>query len=281
MYFKNVYKEKISGIDDYIEKYLDSQENIEPLMKDAMKYSVLNGGKRLRSILCTEICSLFGGDYKKSMPFAMAIELIHAYSLVHDDLPCMDNADMRRGMPSCHKKYGEGFAVLTGDALLNLAYEVMADECYKGTHGAAGAMKTIADCAGVHGMVNGQAIDLRLPTCINVTEDDLIMLIEQKTMALIRASIISGAIVAGCSDEQINLLEQYAYSLGLAFQIRDDFEDEIEDGQDANDSPNFINILGRDAAKEKLELHQKKAYDIISSFDENSFLCAFHKYLFD
>ena len=281
MYFKNLCKEKISGIDDYIEKYLDSQENIEPLMKDAMKYSVLNGGKRLRSILCTEICSLFGGDYKKSMPFAMAIELIHAYSLVHDDLPCMDNADMRRGMPSCHKKYGEGFAVLTGDALLNLAYEVMADECYKGTHGAASAMKTIADCAGIHGMVNGQAIDLRLPTCINVTEDDLIMLIEQKTMALIRASIISGAIVAGCSDEQINLLEQYAYSLGLAFQIRDDFEDEIEDGQDANDSPNFINILGRDAAKEKLELHQKKAYDIISSFDENSFLCAFHKYLFD
>ena len=264
MYFKNLYKEKISGIDDYIEKYLDSQENIEPLMKDAMKYSVLNGGKRLRSILCTEICSLFGGDYKKSMPFAMAIELIHAYSLVHDDLPCMDNADMRRGMPSCHKKYGEGFAVLTGDALLNLAYEVMADECYKGTHGAASAMKTIADCAGIHGMVNGQAIDLRLPTCINVTEDDLIMLIEQKTMALIRASIISGAIVAGCSDEQINLLEQYAYSLGLAFQIRDDFEDEIEDGQDANDSPNFIKILGRDAAKEKLELHQKKAYDIIS-----------------
>ena len=273
--------DKAKQIEEIIGSYLPKEEGYQKTVLEAMNYSVLAGGKRLRPMLMKETFELFGGTGKIVEPFMAALEMIHTYSLVHDDLPCMDNADMRRGMPSCHKKYGEGFAVLTGDALLNLAYEVMADECYKGTHGAASAMKTIADCAGIHGMVNGQAIDLRLPTCINVTEDDLIMLIEQKTMALIRASIISGAVVAGCSDEQINLLEQYAYSLGLAFQIRDDFEDEIEDGQDANDSPNFINILGRDAAKEKLELHKKKAYDIISSFDENSFLCAFHKYLFD
>jgi geranylgeranyl diphosphate synthase type II len=281
MDFQEVYKAKISQIDDYIEKYLDSQKNIEPLMKEAMKYSVLNGGKRLRSILCTEICALLGADRKKSMPFAMAIEFIHAYSLVHDDLPSMDNADTRRGMPSCHKKYGEGFAVLTGDALLNLAYEVMAQECSNGTEGAADAMKIIANCAGIHGMVNGQAIDLKLPECEHVTEADLITLIEQKTMALIRASVISGAIVAGASDNNIKLLEEYAYSLGLAFQIRDDFEDEIEDGADANDSPNFINILGRNAAYDKLEIHQKKAYNIISSFGDDSFLCDFHKYLFN
>lgn len=281
MNFKELYKDKIEKIDIYIENYLDSQENIEPLMKESMKYSVLNGGKRLRSILCTEICSLLGVDSQKAMPFAMAIEFIHAYSLVHDDLPSMDNADTRRGMPSCHKKFGEGFAVLTGDALLNLAYEVMADECLNGTQGAAEAMKIIANCAGIHGMVNGQAIDLKLPECERVTESDLITLIEQKTMALIRACVISGAIVAQTSEKNIKLLDEYAYNLGLAFQIRDDFEDEIEDGADANDSPNFINILGREAAHDKLEFHQKKAYDIIRTFGEDSFLCAFHKYLFN
>ena len=161
MDFKQRYKDKISAIDEFIEQYIDSQQDVEQELKEAIKYSVLNGGKRLRSILCTEVCSLMGGSVEDAMPFAAAIEFIHAYSLVHDDLPCMDNADMRRGMPSCHKKYGEGLAVLVGDALLNLAFEVMAQQCCNGVKGGAIALKTIATCSGIHGMVNGQAIDLK------------------------------------------------------------------------------------------------------------------------
>ena len=281
MDFKLTYKDKISSIDEFIEHYIDLQKDVEDELKDAMKYSVLNGGKRLRSILCTEVCSLCGGDVESAMPFAAAIEFIHAYSLVHDDLPCMDNADMRRGMPSCHKKYGEGLAVLVGDALLNLAYEIMADECCKGIKGGADALRIIAGCAGIHGMVNGQAIDLKIPGRCDVTEKELITLIEQKTMALIRAAVLSGAHIAGASEADVKKLDEYAYNLGLAFQIRDDFEDEIEDGEQANDCPNFINILGRDVAQKKLEFHHKKAYDIVCSYDMNCFLAEFHRYLFN
>ncbi len=281
MSFTDIYNDKIKNIDLYIENYLDSLEGVESTLSESLKYSVLNGGKRLRSILCTEICSLFGKDISLALPYAAAIEFIHAYSLVHDDLPCMDNADTRRGMPSCHKKYGEGNAVLTGDALLNLAYEIMCEQCISGDTNRVKAMKVIANCSGVYGMVNGQAIDLKLPQCDNVTENQLVLLIEQKTMALIRASIISGAVLAECDENEMKLLEEYAYNLGLAFQIRDDFEDEEEDAEDVNDCPNFLNILGRDKAKEKLDFHAEKAYKIISSFDKNSFLCEFHKKLFN
>lgn len=279
MDFKEFYAKKVNEIDNSIKVFFDGIENIEPTLKSSMEYSVLNGGKRLRSILCTEIANLFGGNYRDVLPFAMAIEFIHAYSLVHDDLPSMDNADTRRGMPSCHKKYGEGNAILTGDALLNTAYELVIEECSKGAP-QINASKIIANCAGIYGMVNGQAIDLKLPMCDEVTEEDLIALIEQKTMALIRASIISSAYISGCDEKNIEDLEDYSYHLGLAFQIRDDFEDEIEDGADINDCPNFINVLGRDKAKERLEFHQSKAYEIISKYGKDSFLCDFHKYLF-
>ena len=164
---------------------------------------------------------------------------------------------------------------------MNLAYEIMCEQCIDGNINKVKAMKTIANCSGVYGMVNGQAIDLKLPQCDNVTESQLVRLIEQKTMALIRASIISGAILAQCSEDEMKLLEEYAYNLGLAFQIRDDFEDEEEDLEDANDCPNFLNILGREKAKQKLDFHADRAYKIISAFDEGSFLCDFHKKLFN
>ena len=129
MSFETIYKEKITYIDNYISNYLSSYKNASPELVEAMKYSVLNGGKRLRSILCTEICSMLGGNRDDAMPFACAIELIHAYSLVHDDLPAMDNADTRRGQASCHKKFGEAIGILCGDALLNSAFEIMLDNC--------------------------------------------------------------------------------------------------------------------------------------------------------
>ncbi len=279
MDFKQTYSDKIKFIDNYIESYLDNLDGIQSDLHSALKYAVLGGGKRLRSILCTEICTMMGGSMDDALPYATAIELIHAYSLVHDDLPSMDNADERRGMPSCHKKYGEGFAVLTGDGLLNLAFETMTKACISGGARSVLAMDAVGRASGVFGMVNGQAVDLMLASKKDTTEAELIGLIEQKTMALIKAAIISGAIMAGCDEGTLAKLDEYAYHLGLAFQIRDDFEDEIQD-EDESDSPNFINILGREQAASKLEYHQKAAYDIISSYDDDSFLCAFHKFLF-
>ena len=280
MNFKDEYKEKIENTDRYIEAYLDGLDGAEPELIDAMKYSVLNGGKRLRSILCTEICAENGGNADDAMPYAAAIEFIHAYSLVHDDLPCMDNADMRRGIPSCHKKFGQAQAVLTGDALLNLAFELMSTRCVEGGQKEVRAMNTVARCSGVFGMVGGQAIDLKLPFRSDITEGELTRLIERKTMALIRAAVISGAIIADCGEEKIALLEEYAYHLGLAFQIRDDFEDEAEDAADKNNCPNFINVLGRDEAAKKLKFHADSARRIIENYGEESFLCRFHDYLF-
>ncbi len=280
MNFKEEYKKKIENTDRYIGAYLDSLDGVETELVAAMKYSVLNGGKRLRSILCTEICAENGGSADDALPYAAAIEFIHAYSLVHDDLPCMDNADMRRGMPSCHKKFGETQAVLTGDGLLNLAFELMSASCMSGGQKEVRAMNTVAHCSGVFGMVGGQAIDLKLAFCCDITEEELTRLIERKTMALIRAAIISGAVIADCGDEKIASLEKYAYHLGLAFQIRDDFEDEAEDAADKNNCPNFINVLGRDEAAKRLKYHADSARGIIAAYGEDSFICRFHDYLF-
>ena len=280
MNFNEEYKRKIENTDKYIETYFDGLDGVEKELIEAMKYSVLNGGKRLRSILCTEICAENGGDPADALPYAAAIEFIHAYSLVHDDLPCMDNADMRRGMPSCHKKFGQAQAVLTGDGLLNLAFELMSARCIDGGQKEVRAMNTVAHCSGVFGMVGGQSIDLKLPLSSHITEEELTRLIERKTMALIRASIISGALIADCGKEKIARLEEYAYHLGLAFQIRDDFEDEAEDAADKNNCPNFINVLGRDEAANRLKYHADSARKIIETYGEDSFLCRFHDYLF-
>ncbi|MBR3933877.1 MAG: polyprenyl synthetase family protein [Clostridia bacterium] len=278
MNFNNRYKEKIKNIDTYISEYLSDYKKASPNLIDAMKYSVLNGGKRLRSVLCTEVCSMLGGDAKKAMPFACGIELIHAYSLVHDDLPAMDNADTRRGQPSCHKKYGEAMGILCGDALLNSAYELMLSNC--DDESCVKAAKILAETAGSEGMITGQVKDLYVGSSGNVTKDVLIDIIEQKTMAIIRGSVLAGSIIAGANDKTLFKMEKFAYSLGLAFQIRDDFEDIAEDVAGQNDCPNFINAMGESNAKELLDYHSNICKQIISEFDNKGFLTEFLNYLF-
>ncbi len=270
MNFKSEYENRIHDIDKFIENYIDSIKGIEPILKDGMKYAVLNGGKRLRSILCTEICQALGGNKDKSMPYAAAIEFIHAYSLVHDDLPAMDNADFRRGMPSCHKKYGEDIAILIGDALLNTAYELMLE--YADSSNAISAMKVIANSAGVYGMVNGQMQDLDMLSKKDITGADLVRLIEQKTMALIRGAAVSGAIIADCDETTVNIVDKYAYHLGLAFQIRDDFEDYSEDKESEHACPNFINISGFDSAEKKLIHNKMETVKYLNMINNNEFL---------
>lgn len=277
--FFSEYKDRINCIDRYMEKRFAEFENCEDVLYDAMHYSVFNGGKRIRSVLCVETAKMLGADDEAALPFAMGIELIHAFSLVHDDLPCMDNADMRRSQPSCHKKFGEAMALLAGDALLNTAYEIMAAECEKNS-GCISAMRHILKAAGVYGMINGQIRDLKLSECGNADEKSLIALIEQKTMALIMTSVISGAYIADADKTTLDKLEEFAYCVGMAFQIRDDFEDEQEDMQSQHDSPNFINVLGREKALEKMNYYSNKAFEIIAEFENNNFIKKLLEYLF-
>lgn len=277
--FFSEYKERIKCIDSYMEKRFGEFKNCEDVIYDAMHYSVFNGGKRIRSVLCVETARMLGADEDVALPFAMGIELIHAFSLVHDDLPCMDNADTRRSQPSCHKKFGETMALLAGDALLNTAYEIMAAECAKNAK-AALAMQHIAKSAGVNGMINGQVRDLELAENGNADESKLIALIEQKTMALIMTGVMSGAYIAGADEKTLKKLEEFAYCIGMAFQIRDDFEDEEEDKNSEHAVPNFINVLGRSKALEKMNYYSGKAIEIIDAFENNGFIKGLVEYLF-
>ncbi|MBR2404843.1 MAG: polyprenyl synthetase family protein [Clostridia bacterium] len=280
MNFKEAYSQKIELIDNYITFHLDSKySEVSPELAEAMKYSVLNGGKRLRSILCIEICHMLGGSAEKALPFAAAIEMIHAYSLVHDDLPAMDNSDVRRGMPSCHKKFGEAMGILCGDALLNAAYELISESCEDSS--SVQAFKCIAAAAGAKGMIDGQVIDLNVAATNECYLKLLTKLIELKTMALIRAAILTGACIANCDEKIMSDMSEFAYHLGLAFQLRDDFEDIIEDGAQCGDSPNFVNFLGAANAKEMLENHAASAANILKRYDNSEFLSQLHSFLFD
>ena len=279
--FKSAYRDRIKIVDSYMKSYFEKFGDCEDELCSAMEYAVFGGGKRIRSILCIETARMLTGDIQKALPFATAIEFIHAFSLVHDDLPCMDNDDMRRGLLSCHKKYGEALALLAGDALLNTAHEIMALECEKGGAGAILAMRHIAKSAGINGMINGQVRDIKLSESENADEDKLIALIEQKTMAMIMTGVVSAAYLSDADEKTVSELEEFAYNLGVAFQIRDDFEDEDEDMQDEHKSPNFINILGREAALKRMIYHKEKAEAIISKYENNAFIFGLLEFLFN
>ena len=214
------------------------------------------------------------------MPFAAAIECIHAYSLVHDDLPSMDNDDFRRGQPSCHKKYGEGTAILIGDALLNLAFEQMSAVCAKNQPYAAQAMEYIAKAAGGRGMIGGQIQDLAIMQKGKAEKAVLLAMIKGKTAALIQAGAVSGALIAGADAKAIHLVEQYAYHLGIAFQLRDDLEDTSQDLDTAHDNPNFLNLLGQDATVSEMRFHIQRAAEFLQMLPNHTFLNAMGTYLF-
>lgn len=278
--FYKEYEKRIDEIDTYMHTCLKSFEDCENVLSESMNYAVFNGGKRIRSILCMETAKMLTGSSDKAYPFAAAIEMIHAFSLVHDDLPCMDNADLRRSLPSCHKKYGEAIALLAGDALLNTAFEIMTQECLKGGKASINAMASVGKATGVHGMINGQIRDIELMASEDATEEELLRLIEQKTMALMITSVEAAALVSEADSETLRDLKEFAYNLGIAFQIRDDFEDEEEDKADSQNSPNFINTLGRDNAKARLNAYADKARQIIEKYPRNEFIKGLLNFLF-
>ncbi len=190
---------------------------------EAMRYCVLSGGKRFRPLLCLGACEAAGASAEQALPVACAVELIHAYSLVHDDLPAMDNAELRRGQPACHRRYGEGNAILVGDALLTLAFELLSGD---GLPHTLAIIRTISRASGTTGLIGGQVLDLevlgggRRPTTSLLTE-----IAKRKTAALIAASVVAGALAAGAPRQRLRSLERYGADLGLAFQLIDDVHD--------------------------------------------------------
>ena len=227
----------------------------------AARYSLLAGGKRLRPVLLLAACSMLGSDQAVAMPFACALEMIHTYSLIHDDLPCMDDDDLRRGLPTCHKVYGEAMAVLAGDALLNRAFEILLDAALSGGSGRLEAARIISEAAGSRGMIGGQALDLAAEGQ-KITASELRKLHQMKTGALIKAPVLAAASLAGAPARAKNCLDGYASAIGLGFQIKDDILDVTADsstmgkttGKDQRDlKPTYVSIFGLAEAQRLLE----------------------------
>ena len=261
-------QEKLRSKKDAIERSLDHFLPVEknPLA-EAMRYAVFAGGKRFRPLLALLSGDCFDLSQAEVLPFGCVVELIHNYSLVHDDLPMMDNDDFRRGRPSCHKVFGEDIALLAGDSLLTLAFEVLASAPWEDSKSARKERMTreIARCAGIQGMVGGQLLDITL-TLDALSEDNLQDLMAKKTGALIMTSVSVGPILAGASSSLVQAMTDYGKNLGLAFQMRDDILDsEHFTSQDPPQHPNAASFYGVDVAKKKLEQHIQSALEALHS----------------
>lgn len=246
-------------------------------LKEAMAYSVLDGGKRIRACLVLMFCSLHDGDQLSALPLASALEAVHAHSLVHDDLPCMDNSDMRRGKPSCHKRYGEATALLAGDGLLNKAYGIIAGAKELSFEQKARAVEILAYHTGEDGMLGGQQLDMYYEN--KQTNEDILNLIQsKKTGALIRAACLLGCVAAEkWDDESFKRAADYAENLGRAFQITDDILDvtstEKELGKpvgsdEYNGKSTYVSVLGLSKAREKAAQLTQNAIDALSVYGQ-------------
>lgn len=263
-------------VDQSLKAYFDREREYNKVLYDSMAYSINVGGKRVRPILMILAYYIYKSDYKKVLSPAMAIEMIHTYSLIHDDLPCMDNDDLRRGKPTNHKVFGEAIAVLAGDALLNEAMKVLVDYSLEEGRDALRATKIIADAAGSDGMIGGQIVDIINEEKEEISLDELNYMHLKKTGELIKASIMAGAVLAGASDKDIKKLEEFGYKLGLAFQIKDDILDvvgntedlgkNVHKDQDCNKN-NYITIFGLEECKDKCVNLTEECIEILSSIE--------------
>lgn len=289
MYFLDVKKkleEYNSIINSALMENLPSANDGQIDVVRAMKYSLSNGGKRLRPVLTLEFCKMCGGDVQSALQYASAVEYVHTYSLIHDDLPCMDDDDMRRGNPSCHKMYGEAMALLAGDGLLTHAFEICSSADLDAQKNA-DAVCLLAQNAGVGGMIGGQVIDLKYESG-DPTISDILSVHKLKTGALISAACLLGCIAAGASNEQLAAASKYAYLIGTAFQIKDDLLDVQGDeavlgkpvGSDAaNDKTTYVTLVGARKAQQDVEKLTAKAIEILDDFNDNEFMKALSEYL--
>ncbi len=287
---------KITDYSAYFEEklysYFDGAFPEYKVLFDSMEYSVKNGGKRVRPILTMLFCDACGGDFKASVPMAQAVEFIHTYSLIHDDLPCMDNDDFRRGKPSNHKVYGEAFALLAGDGLLTAAFERISSfsPMFYSAQTAIKAVQTLSALAGARGMIGGQVIDLSNENNPEADLNTLRLMDNLKTGALISAACALGVIAANGTDEQIENAKKFGNTLGLAFQIKDDILDVTSTleklgkniGSDAqNNKTTYVKLLGLEKCQELVKVLTDEALGILDLFPENEALKDYALYLAD
>ena len=250
-----------SATTDFLRDYMESRNDIPQQLRSSMLYSLMAGGKRLRPALCMASCEMLGKERVNALPFAAALEMIHTYSLIHDDLPAMDNDDFRRGKPSNHKAFGEAMAILAGDALLNTAFELASFNCK--TVDDIKAMQYLAKAAGASGMIAGQVMDIDAENEVYPSPDpseSLVMIHEKKTGELLTVGIMCGAIIAGADEQTLTALKRFGLKFGLLFQITDDVLDAVGDfkslgktiGKDnATSKLTYVSLYGVDEAREK------------------------------
>ncbi len=276
MNFKETYQTKVEAIERILKAYLPAGEGYQTVIMEAMEYALMAGGKRLRPMLMQETYRLFGGCGTRIEPFMAAIEMIHTYSLVHDDLPAMDNDDYRRGRKTTHVMYGEDIGILTGDALLNCAFETAAkafDMEPEKSLQTGKALQILAGKAGIYGMIGGQVVDVK-STGDQISGEKLNFIYKLKTGALIEASMMIGAVLAGAAREQVNAVEEIAGKVGLAFQIQDDILDVTSTAEELgkpihsdekNEKTTYVTWKGIDGAKALSEKISREALQQMES----------------
>ena len=294
MNFKEDCRKRTEKIEEILRKYLPDQTGHQQIIEEAMEYSLMAGGKRLRPMLMKETFDLFGGKGGVIEPFMAAIEMIHTYSLVHDDLPAMDNDDYRRGRKTTHVVYGEDMGILTGDALLNYAFETACSAFETDPQNSiliGRALKILAGKAGIYGMIGGQVVDVRSAGC-KISGELLAFIYRLKTGALIEASVMIGAVLAGAKEEEIGKMEEIAGKIGLAFQIQDDILDVTSTTEilgkpvhsdEKNDKVTYVTLYGMEEAKAAVERISREAIEKLNrlpgdkSFLEPLFLSLIHR----
>lgn len=266
-------------IEDYLRRFYGEfhSEPQKPLF-EAIEYSLMAGGKRLRPCFVFEFCRMCGGAWQQAAPFAAAIEMIHTYSLIHDDLPCMDNDDFRRGKPTNHKVFGEAMAVLSGDALLTDAFAVAASAKLPNPQDMSTAIGVLSQCAGSLGMVGGQVLDIMSEERL-CTEQEVLDIQSRKTGALINAACVLGVLAGGGSEKQIEAAASFAGLLGLAFQIRDDMLDVIGSAQELGKAVGvdhgkntFVRLYGLEKCEELVKKYTDSAVDQLIHFSDHTAL---------
>ncbi len=285
MNFKVEMSQKTEKIEKVLEKYLPKEEGYQKTVIEAMNYSVKAGGKKLRPMLMEETYKLFGGNGMEIEPFMAGIEMIHTYSLVHDDLPAMDNDDYRRGRKTTHIVYGEAMGILAGDGLLNYAFEtaLKAFEMNTDSVRVAKALSILAKKAGIYGMIGGQTADIEAENIgEEVTQEHLLFIHEHKTAALIQASMMIGAVLAGATEEQVEIVEKAAYDIGVAFQIQDDILDVTSTletlgkpvgSDEKNNKTTYVTLKGLETASREQKEMSAHAIILLESLNmENQFL---------
>lgn len=278
MEIDNLFDNLLPKIEQRLDGLIPEKGDNFSAARRAMRYSLLNGGKRIRPVLLLEFYKLCGGEGDGPLNFAAALEMIHTYSLIHDDLPCMDNDDMRRGKPSCHRAFGEDTALLAGDALLTLAFSAAAKTENIPPERVLRAISVLSDNAGIDGMVGGQVMDLEFEKT-GATAEELKEMYLKKTSCLLKAAAVCGCVLAGADDEYIKYASEYADSLGLAFQIIDDIldctADEVTLGKpigsdEKNGKTTYVTLYGIDGARKKAAELSENAESLLDNFKGDS-----------